>query len=55
MFSMICVWINNWENNREAGDLRRRRAHYDVIVMASSYGTENYRVSEQAITVPYIT
>ena len=30
MFSMICVWINGWENNREAGDLRRYRAHYDV-------------------------
>ena len=29
MFSLICVWINN----REAGDLRRYRAHYDVIVM----------------------
>ena len=23
----------NWGNNREAGDLRRHRAHYDVIVM----------------------
>ena len=22
-----------WVNNREAGDLRRYRAHYDVIVM----------------------
>ena len=33
MFSVICVWINGWENNREAGDLRRYRAHYDVIVM----------------------
>ena len=32
MFSLICVWINGWENNREAGDLRRYRAHYDVIV-----------------------
>ena len=20
MFSLICVWINDWENNREAGD-----------------------------------
>ena len=29
----ICVWINGWVNNREAGDLRRYRAHYDVIVM----------------------
>ena len=33
MFSLICAWINSWVNNREAGDLRRHRAHYDVIVM----------------------
>ena len=33
MFSLICVWINGWVNNREAGDLRCHRAHYDVIVM----------------------
>ena len=33
MFSLICVWINGWVNNREAGDLRRHHAHYDVIVM----------------------
>ena len=33
MFSLICVWINYWGNNREAGDLRRYHAHYDVIVM----------------------
>ena len=26
-------WINSWVNNREAGDLRRHRAHYDVIVI----------------------
>ena len=32
-FSLICVWINGWVNNREAGDLRRYRAHYDVTVM----------------------
>ena len=33
MFSWICVWINDWVNNREAGDLRRYRAHYDVTVI----------------------
>ena len=33
MFSLICVWINGWVNNREAGDLRRYRAHFDVSVM----------------------
>ena len=30
---LICTWINGWVNNREAPDLRRNRAHYDVIVM----------------------
>ena len=33
MFSLICVWINGWVNNGEAGDLRRYHAHYDVTVM----------------------
>ena len=33
MYSLICVWINVWVNNRDAGDLRRYRAHYDVTVM----------------------
>ena len=28
-------WINGWVNKREAGGLRRHRAHYDVIVMSS--------------------
>ena len=37
MFSLICVWINGWVNNREAGDLRRYRAHYDIIVMLQVY------------------
>ena len=33
MFSLICAWINDWVNNREAGDLKRHRARYDVTVM----------------------
>ena len=32
MIYLICVWINYWVNNREAGDLRRYRCHYDVNV-----------------------
>ena len=32
MFSLICAWINGWVNNGEAGDVRRHRAHYDVII-----------------------
>ena len=35
MFYLICAWTNSWANNREAGDLGRHRAHYDVIVMFS--------------------
>ena len=34
---VICfdlVWINGWVNIREAGGLRRYRAHYDVTVMS---------------------
>ena len=38
MLSLICVWINGWVNNREAGDLRRYRAHYDVSVMGGGGG-----------------
>ena len=34
MFALICVWINGWVNTREAGDLGRHRAHYDVTVVA---------------------
>ena len=39
MFSLICVWINGRVNNREAGDLSRYRAHYDVIVMIWLFNT----------------
>ena len=36
IFTLICARINVWVNNREAGDLRRNRVHYDVIVMLIS-------------------
>ena len=42
MFSLICARINCWVNNREAGDLRRHRAHYDVIVMIHPFGKRSY-------------
>ena len=34
-FDIFLIWsrIKVWVNNGEAGDLRRRRAHYDVTVM----------------------
>ena len=55
MFSLIYVWISGWVNNREAGDLRRHRAHFGGIVMnelnlhwkhdvnEDSHPIENYR------------
>ena len=48
MFSLICVWINGWVNNREAGDLRRYRTHYDVTAMwislLSAFGNIQFTV-----------
>ena len=29
-------WINGWVNNREVGDLRCHRAHYDVTIMVTT-------------------
>ena len=36
MFSFISAWKNGWVNNRDAGDLRSRGAHYDVNTMNPS-------------------
>ena len=37
IYSLTHAWINVWVNNREAGDLRPHRAHYDVIVIHIRY------------------
>ena len=45
-FTLICVWINDWVNNREAVDLRCYRAHYDGIVMlCDTLRLQNYVVT----------
>ena len=49
MFSLIFAWTNNWANNGDAGDLRRHRAHYDVIVMNLSLFVRNDRWIQQHI------
>ena len=49
MFPLICVWINGWVNNREAGDLRSCHAHYDVTVMQCT----GYRLSRVKSTAVY--
>ena len=35
----ICVRMNGWVNNRETGNLRRHRAHYDVTAMITKMRT----------------
>ena len=40
VISLICPWIKGWVSNRETGDLRRHRAHYDVIVMTLQFSYE---------------
>ena len=64
MFTLICARINSWVNNREAGDLRRHRAHYDVILMIKleqsvnhvhiSYRMPYIYISLSNITAQYI-
>ena len=53
MFSLICAKTYGWINNRDAGDLRRHRAHHDVTVM---YGWTGRRLpSGQIPTTNFIT
>ena len=40
-FVLICAWTISWANNRDAGDLRRYRAHYDnTVIMLTHIGVE---------------
>ena len=36
VFFIFCTWISDWANDREAEDLRRHCAHYDVTIMYRS-------------------
>ena len=47
MFSLICARINDWVTNREAGDLRRHRGHYDVIVMVLTLSMQGQEYSRE--------
>ena len=56
MISLISTQINGWVNNGEAGDLRRHRAHYDVIVMSKWVtGVLQYRISPKSILNTHLT
>ena len=54
MFSLICVWINGWVNNREAADLRRPLSYYDVRVMGDMYWYLVLLLSEYVYIYIYI-
>ena len=53
MFSLICAWITDWVNNREAGDLRRHRGHYDVTVMIEVISLIRSRAQETVMKKQY--
>ena len=58
MFSLICARTNGWVDNREAGDLRRHRSHYDVAVIRvhkhSLCQQTHYRLSNLPPLLPTI-
>ena len=37
---VFITWTDGWANNRDVGDLRRHRAHFDVIVMYIKSATQ---------------
>ena len=51
MFHLICAWINSWVNNREAGDLRRHRAHYDIVMWSHKTTVSKHIQAERRIYV----
>ena len=53
IISLICVSINVWVNNREAGDLGRHRAHYDVTVIMAHILSWMNHMSDNFLRYPY--
>ena len=50
MVSLICTRIKGWVNNGKAGDLRRNRAHYDVIVIIAYMSLQRGSHSKKIFT-----
>ena len=60
-FSLICARMNSWVNDREAGDLTRHCAHYDVTIMLNQVSKvklnnyiPQYSVWSNYSSMPYI-
>ena len=54
MFSLICVWING-VNNRQVGDLRRYRAHYNVTVMKGRAQIKHWTPKSHLTSHPHLS
>ena len=50
-FSLICARINGWVNNSKAGNLRRYRTHYDVIVMQQQFISKSHNPGLSCISI----
>ena len=55
MFSLICAWINAWVNNREAGDWRRHRAHWNGEVDTRCLEQFQFKMGEQLFSSTIIS
>ena len=44
-FTLNYAWTNDWANNIDAGDLRRRRAQYDVTLMVGLFSIPSAEVA----------
>ena len=55
MFPLICARRNSWANNRDAGDLRRHHAHYDVTVISSEKARQwEWPENGQFLSIAYV-
>ena len=48
------AWTNGWVNNRNAGDLRRHPAHYDVIVKMKCKCLQSYLIHSTTVRVTHV-
>ena len=54
MFSLICARINDWVNNRETGDLRRHRGHYDIMLINFVYGNSDVQPRPECCSTTWV-
>ena len=52
MFSLICTKTNDWASHRDAGDLKRHRAYYNVVVMIGKEDKYNHEEILEAFVNP---